>query len=41
MNLTETLMSASVFKIQNKKKLILKQLIKRLNKVPKKDIENC
>ena len=28
-----------IFKIQNKKKIILKQLIKRLNKAPKKDIE--
>ena len=27
-----------IFKIQNKKKIILKQLIKRLNKAPKKDI---
>ena len=28
-----------IFKIQNKTKIILKQLIKRLNKAPKKDIE--
>ena len=39
LNLTETLMSASNIQDTKQKKLILKQLIKRLNKAPKKDIE--
>ena len=39
MNLTETLMSASDIQDTKQKKKILKQLIKRLNKAPKKDIE--
>ena len=39
LNLTETLMSASDIQDTKQKKLILKQLIRRLNKVPKKDIE--
>ena len=40
LDLTETLMSASDIQDTKQKKLILKQLIKRLNKAPKKDIEN-
>ena len=39
LNLTETLMSTSDIQDTKQKKLILKQLIKRLNKAPKKDIE--
>ena len=39
LNLTETLMSASDIQDTKQKKLILKQLIKKLNKAPKKDIE--
>ena len=39
MNLTEMLMPANDIEDTKQKKLILKQLIKRLNKAPKKDIE--
>ena len=39
LNLTETLMSASDILDTKQTKLILKQLIKRLNKAPKKDIK--
>ena len=39
LSLTETLMSASDIQDKKQKKLNLKQLIKRLNKAPKKDIE--
>ena len=39
LNLTETLMSTSDIQDTKQKKLILKQLLKRLNTVPKKDIE--
>ena len=39
LNLTETLMSARDIQDTKQKKIISKQLIKRLNKAPKKDIE--
>ena len=39
LNLTETLMSASDIQDTKQKKVILKQLIKRLKAAPKKDIE--
>ena len=39
LNLTETLMTASDTQDTKQKKLILEQLIKRLNTAPKKDIE--
>ena len=39
LNLTETLMSASDIQDTKQKKVILKQLIKRLKTAPKKDIE--
>ena len=39
LNLTETLMSASNIQDTKQKKVILKQLIKRLKTAPKKDIE--
>ena len=39
LNLTETVMSASDIQDTKQKKLILIQLLKRLNTVPKKDIE--
>ena len=39
LNLTETLMSASDIQDTKQNKNFLKQLIKRLNKAPKKDIE--
>ena len=39
LNLTEALMPASDIQDTKQKKLILKQLIKRLNKAPKKDVE--